>query len=163
VIGRQFCTTFDTNIQHWIELVKTMQKSTSDRLTDRWLNEFLNQYIPMHIFVLEESVHDAQCVVTALAPRYHLLSKTMLPNHALPYSRIVPNVCVEVSQKCREFVSFNLSYGISSTNSGYNAPEFGSYACMPCPPTFFLLGFAFGEVSRIKVMFATFCVKSFSR
>jgi len=31
------------------------------------------------------------------------------------------------------------------------------------PPTFFSLGFVFGEVSKIKVMFVTFCVKSFSR
>ena len=33
---------------------------------------------------------------------------------------------------------------------------------MPCPPTFFSLGFAFGEVSKIKEMFVTFGVKSFS-
>jgi len=33
---------------------------------------------------------------------------------------------------------------------------------MPCPPTFFSLGSVFGEVSKIKVMFVTFCVKSFS-
>ena len=32
---------------------------------------------------------------------------------------------------------------------------------MPCPPTFFSLGCVFGEVSKIKVMFVTFCVKSF--
>ena len=29
-------------------------------------------------------------------------------------------------------------------------------------PTFFSLGFVFGEVSKIKVVFVTFCVKSFS-
>ena len=29
-------------------------------------------------------------------------------------------------------------------------------------PTFFSLGFIFGEVSKIKVMFVTFCLKSFS-
>jgi len=33
---------------------------------------------------------------------------------------------------------------------------------MPCPPTFFSLGCVFGGVSIIKVMFVTFCVKSFS-
>jgi len=33
---------------------------------------------------------------------------------------------------------------------------------MPCPPTFFSLGFVFGELSKTKVMFVTFCVKSFS-
>ena len=33
---------------------------------------------------------------------------------------------------------------------------------MPCPRTFFSLGFVFGEVSKIKVMFVTFCVKIFS-
>ena len=32
---------------------------------------------------------------------------------------------------------------------------------MPCPPHFFSLGFVFGEVSKIKVMFVMFCVKSF--
>ena len=31
---------------------------------------------------------------------------------------------------------------------------------MPCPPTFFSLGFVFGEVSKIKAMFVTFCVMS---
>jgi len=33
---------------------------------------------------------------------------------------------------------------------------------MPCPPTFSSLGFVFGEVSKTKLMFVTFCVKSFS-
>jgi len=33
---------------------------------------------------------------------------------------------------------------------------------MPCPLTFFSLGFVFGEVSKIKVEFITFCAKSFS-
>jgi len=33
---------------------------------------------------------------------------------------------------------------------------------MPCPPTFFFLGIVFGEISKIKVMFVTFCVKRFS-
>ena len=33
---------------------------------------------------------------------------------------------------------------------------------MPCPPTFFSLGFVFAEVPQIKVMFVTFCVKSFT-
>jgi len=45
----------------------------------------------------------------------------------------------------------------------------------PCPPTFsdrgdiiyhaphfLFLGFVFGEVSKLKVMFVTFCAKSFS-
>jgi len=30
---------------------------------------------------------------------------------------------------------------------------------MPCPPTFFSIGFVFGEVPKIKVMFVTSCVK----
>jgi len=29
---------------------------------------------------------------------------------------------------------------------------------MPCAPTFFSLGFVFGEVSKRKVMFVMFCV-----
>jgi len=33
---------------------------------------------------------------------------------------------------------------------------------MPCPPTYFSLGFVIGEVSKIKVMFVTFYVKSFT-
>jgi len=33
---------------------------------------------------------------------------------------------------------------------------------MPCPPHIFSLGFVFGEVSKLKVMFVTFCVKSCS-
>jgi len=30
-----------------------------------------------------------------------------------------------------------------------------------CLPTFFSLGFVFGEVSKLKVTFVTFCVKNF--
>jgi len=33
---------------------------------------------------------------------------------------------------------------------------------MLCPPTFFSLGFVLGEVSKMKVVFVTFCVKSVS-
>jgi len=33
---------------------------------------------------------------------------------------------------------------------------------VPCHPTFFSLGFVFGEVSKIKVLFVTFFVKSYS-
>jgi len=33
---------------------------------------------------------------------------------------------------------------------------------MLCPSHFFSLGFVFGEVSKIEVMFVMFCVKSFS-
>ena len=33
---------------------------------------------------------------------------------------------------------------------------------MPCSPTIFSLGFVFGEVSKIRVTFVTFCVKCFS-
>jgi len=33
---------------------------------------------------------------------------------------------------------------------------------MPCPPTFFSLRFAFGEVQKTKVILVTFCAKSFS-
>ena len=40
-------------------------------------------------------------------------------------------------------------------------PDAGDIICH-VPPTFFSLGFVFGEVSKIKVMFVTFCVKSFS-
>ena len=42
------------------------------------------------------------------------ISITMSANHALPYPRIVTNVCIEVSQKDRGFVNFNLSQGIAS-------------------------------------------------
>jgi len=43
-------------------------------------------------------------------------------------------------------------------------PTFSDRGDIIChvPPTFFKLGFVFGEVSKIKVMFVTFCVKSFS-
>jgi len=33
---------------------------------------------------------------------------------------------------------------------------------MPCPPHIFLLGFVFGEVSKLNVAFVTFCVNFFS-
>jgi len=42
-------------------------------------------------------------------------------------------------------------------------PTFSDGGDIVChvPPTFFSLGFVVGEVSKIKVMFVTFCVKSF--
>ena len=47
-------------------------------------------------------------------------------------------------------------------NTGDVSSTFSGGVNMPCHPTFFSLGFVFGEVSKIKVMFVTFCVKSFS-
>jgi len=65
------------------------------------------------ISVLEESVHDAQCVVTAQEPSTIInVSIIMLTNHTIQYSNIVLNVCTEVTQKDRGFVSFKLSQGI---------------------------------------------------
>ena len=48
------------------------------------------------------------------------------------YSRISPNVCIEVSQKDHGLVSFNSSQGIivSSMNSGYWAFEFETCTCI---------------------------------
>jgi len=49
-------------------------------------------------------------------------------------------------------------------DTGTSSPTFsdGGGHNMPYPPTFFSLGFVFGEVAKINVMFVTFCVKSFS-
>jgi len=67
----------------------------------------------VHISLLDESVHVAQCVVTAQMQKDTLVviyvSITMSANHTLAYSDIVPNVCIHVSQRDRGFVSFDLS------------------------------------------------------
>ena len=49
-------------------------------------------------------------------------------------------------------------------DTGDVSPHFFRRGDIKCHvrPTFFSLGFVFGEVSKIKVMFVTFCVKSFS-
>jgi len=67
---------------------------------------------------LEESVYDAHCVVTAHLqnePSVNIyVSIVISADQTLPYSSIVPNVCIEVAQKGREFVSFNSSQGITN-------------------------------------------------
>jgi len=72
----------------------------------------------VHIYVLEESVHDAQCVVTTQLQQESSViinvSITMSANHILPYTSIVSNMCIEVSQKYRGFVSFNSSLGFTN-------------------------------------------------
>jgi len=45
------------------------------------------------------------------------------------------------------------SVPLTFSGGGYN---------MPCPHHFFSSGFVFGEVPKIKVTFATFCVMCFS-
>jgi len=61
--------------------------------------------------VLEQSVHDAQCVVTARLQQDSSViinvDITVSTNHTPPCPGIVPNVGIEVSQTDRGFVSFN--------------------------------------------------------
>jgi len=73
----------------------------------------------VQISVLEEGVHDAlQCVVTAQLqhePSFVIyVSLTMLGNHILPRPKVVSNVCLEVFQNDRAFVSFKPSQDITS-------------------------------------------------
>ena len=62
----------------------------------------------VHISVLEGSVHDAQCVATTQLQQDSSViisfTITMPANHTLPLPSIVPNVCIEVSQKDRRYV-----------------------------------------------------------
>jgi len=53
------CLSWTSNTE-WNKWAETMQKSMSDRLTQR----IYAPGIHVHICVLEESAHDAQCVVT---------------------------------------------------------------------------------------------------
>ena len=66
----------------------------------------------MHISVLEESVHDAQCVVaTQLQQESSVIinvSITMSANHILQYTGIVPNMSIEVSQSIVDLLVLTL-------------------------------------------------------
>jgi len=79
----------------------------------------------VHILVLEESVHDAQCVVTTELEQERsfiiYISITMLANHTLPYTSIVPSTaCIEVPRRTVDSLSLPHSRAslVSSTNSG---------------------------------------------
>jgi len=67
--------------------------------------------------MLDESVHDAYCVVTAQSQQgpsvVTYVSITMLANHTFLCPSIVSNVCIEVSQKDSAFVRFSSSQGIT--------------------------------------------------
>jgi len=82
----------------------------------------------VHITVLEESVHDAQCTLTAQLEQESSVnvSITMLVDHTTPYHDVVPNVCIEVTKRIVDSIALTLRRAslISSTNSGYSAFEF---------------------------------------
>jgi len=62
------------------------------------------------------------------------------------------------------FVSIDQNMGaIWWGTQGDVSPHFFRWGEIIChvPPTFFSLGFVYGEVSKIKLMLVTFCVKSF--
>jgi len=75
----------------------------------------------VHISVLEESIHDAQRVVTAQLHQESLVSCTSASPCWLIISSIVPNVCIEVSQNDRGIVSFNPSQGITNVFHDFRA------------------------------------------
>ena len=116
VIRWKLCTPFGTNVQPWSEQVNWNHLE---------INEWpLTQRIPApgeraQISVLEASVHDAQCILQRSCNRIVPLSISFTPPcHAgqspLAYHSIVPKVCIEVSQKDHEFVSFDFSQDITS-------------------------------------------------
>jgi len=110
-----------------------IQKSVSDPLPNK---SVLGVFV--HISVLEESVHDIQCVVgTQLHQEPSVViyvSITMLTNHALPHPGIVPNACIKVSRRILD--SFTIIVrrasllSFSHTNSGHGAFECGLYSCI---------------------------------
>jgi len=56
----------------------------------------------------------------------------VLINHAFPFTKVVSNVCIEVSQEivgCFALTHLRASL-VSSTKSGYCAVEFGLYTCI---------------------------------
>ena len=68
VIDREFCTSFDTNIHRWLEQMSGNYAEINERLMTQRLSA-LGVLLP--ISVLEKSVHDPRCVVTAEALRNH--------------------------------------------------------------------------------------------
>ena len=98
-----------------MEIASRKYAEINARPFTQWISA---QGVLVHIPILEESVHDAQCVVTAqlqLQPSVAInISITMLVNHTATHPRIVPKVCIEVSQKDRGFISFNASQGMTN-------------------------------------------------
>jgi len=85
---------------------------------------------------LEESVHDAQCVVTAQLQQESSVtinfSITMSVNHTLPQSCVVPTCALESPKRIVDWLVLTLRRAslISSTNSGYSALAFGPHICI---------------------------------
>ena len=48
----------------------------------------------------------------------------MSANHTLPYTGIVPNMCIEISQKDCRYVSFNPSQGVTTFFDEFKVPYF---------------------------------------
>ena len=116
VIGRRFFD-IDTNVRRDCnESAETIEKSMSDR---RSKQSAVHTCAPGVISVLENSVRDAQCVVTAQLQQelfvviYVIINMSANhPFHAL--TSFSPNVCIEVSQKNRGFVSFSPQQRVAS-------------------------------------------------
>ena len=108
MIGRQFCTPFDTNVQHWLEHV-----SWNYAEIDEWpLNQGISApAAPAQNPLLERSVHYAQCIDTAQLQQQ---TSVLICQSHLSIPRIVPNVCSEIFQKDRGFICFNPLQGITN-------------------------------------------------
>ena len=126
-------TKFCTNDQHWSEQVSWKYAEINEwPLTQR----ISAPGVLVQISGLEESVHYAQCVVTAQLQQERSgiidVSITMLKNNTLPYPTIVPSVCIEISKwiVCSLSLTLHRASLVSSTNCGCSALVFGPYTCV---------------------------------
>ena len=115
VLCRQFCTTFDTNVQHRLQQVSW----NSSKIYEWPLpNESLYQSGLACFSVVEKFVDDAQYVVaTQLQQEVHiviLVSIYMLTSHALLQPNVISNVFIKISQKDRGLVSFKSSQSVTN-------------------------------------------------
>ena len=95
----EFCTLFVTSC-HWLEHVRWNCAEICDWPLTQQISA---KCVLVEISVLDESVHGAQCVVTAQFRQEPSIiisvNITMFANHTLPYYSIVPYMCIKISQK----------------------------------------------------------------
>ena len=128
-------------ILHFLEVDKTCVNVFG--ILPRFLENlvFINQWVTddqrisasgllLQISVFEK-VFTTQCTVTAGTIRYHLRKHNHVgQSHTIPCPSIVPDVCIQISQKDSGFVRFNPSQDITSFFHDFHALEFGTYICV---------------------------------
>ena len=131
MMGRQFCTAFDRNVQYWMRNVK-LQKSMSDR----WPKESLHQvYLWKRMCRMKVSMIHCAFLQHNCSRSLPLIFTSTSPCWPITPLHTIASFLTCASQQPTMIVDLLALFRwetklISPRNYGYRALEFGSYTCI---------------------------------